>query len=156
MGLLRIPTVEEFESYHGAHTPVLWAQAGAKWTCPGCGRSKFELSRWTRRTPHSLSPAGSKPFMGWTAALHRHHDHGTHFWDPDAGPPRFPITVICGQCNRADGAMKRALGLPREFSFSPDEIRRFVHATPHGPHRVDPAVAAAIYEEYSDLPVVTS
>lgn len=60
--------------------------------------------------------------------------------------PRFPRTVVCDQCNAADGRAKRKLGLPSDFSFSPLEIRAFVTATPHAPHVVDYEIARRIYE----------
>lgn len=50
---------------------------------------------------------------------------------------RFPETVICDQCNVADGYAKKRLALPSVFSFSPAEISLFVKAEPHRPHRVD-------------------
>ena len=59
---------------------------------------------------------------------------------------RFPMTTICDQCNSSDGAAKRKLKLPKAFSFSPQEIGRFVKATPHGKHEIDYDVAKEIYE----------
>lgn len=75
--------------------------------------------------------------MGFTISLTRHHCHG-------AG--RFPPTLICGDCNSADGAAKRKLGLPEDWSFSPEEIARFVAAAPHsGVTRIDFDEALRIY-----------
>lgn len=88
---------------------------------------------------------------GWAAGLHTHHDHGAdaaRYGLP--GPrrmPRFPDEVICEQCNAADAAAKRKLDLPRDFSFAPFELRRFVTATPHGFHEVDYETALAVYGE---------
>jgi hypothetical protein len=81
--------------------------------------------------------------MGWVAALHRHHDHSRAF--RGQGGARFPETVICDQCNVADGAVKRKLMLPKNFSFAPEEIRAFVSATPHGKHIIDYQKAHALY-----------
>src|SRR4051812_30311958 len=104
--------------------------------------------RWTRRKPSSHS----KPFMGWLAAFHEHHDHGADrpgFGDDGMflpqGPERFGKVIICDQCNSADGRAKRKLALPPDWSFSPDEIRQFVTPTPHGPHVIDYHAADAIY-----------
>src|SRR3546814_10453770 len=57
------------------------------------------------------------------AGLHEHHDHARS-WD-GIGVARFQPTVLCDQCNSADGAAKRRLKLPNNFSFSPAEIARF-------------------------------
>jgi len=59
---------------------------------------------------------------------------------------RFPETVICDQCNSADGAAKRKLRLPKDFSFAPYEIAMFVTAIPHGKHKINFDAARAIYE----------
>lgn len=83
--------------------------------------------------------------MGWMAGLHRHHDHSTG--DAiDLGQGRFPGTVICDQCNAADGLAKRKLGLPSDFSFSPTEIGRFIIATPYGKHKIDYDKARSVYD----------
>jgi hypothetical protein len=139
----RIPTDEEYFSYDGAHCRNLWKQLGDHWLCPGCGCTKREIMRWTRRKPKPWKGL-HEPYMGWMAGLHKHHDHAAPFL---SGLGRFPDTVICDQCNSADGRMKRDLKLPADFSFSPQEIRRFVLPTPHGRHGVAHLKARAIYEK---------
>lgn len=81
--------------------------------------------------------------MGWMAGLHEHHDHARS-WD-GVGVARFTPTVLCDQCNSADGAAKRRLGLPDNFSFSPAEIGRFVTSRSHGKHVIDLELAERIY-----------
>lgn len=88
-------------------------------------------------------PRTADRFEDWMAGLHEHHDHASS-WDA-IGVARFPPTVLCDQCNAADGAAKRRLKLPDNFSFSPAEIARFVTATPHGKHAIDLDVANRIY-----------
>jgi hypothetical protein len=51
---------------------------------------------------------GDESGMGFTIALHKHHCHGEG---------RFKPTVICGDCNSADGAAKRKLKLPPNVEF---------------------------------------
>jgi len=80
------------------------------------------------------------------AGLHGHHDHGGT--DAFGSDGRFPQTVICDQCNAADGRAKRLLGLPATFSFSPEEIRRFVTAKAHEKHTLDLAMALQVYEKF--------
>lgn len=136
---IRVPTFDEFARYAGAHTRVLWQGVGEQWVCPGCLRNKFQILRWTMRFPGK-----SSQFMDWMAPLHKHHDHSV----PLGGTliPRFPTTVVCDQCNAADGRAKRKLSLPRNFSFSPAEIRAFITAAPHAPHKVDYDTARGLYE----------
>ena len=80
--------------------------------------------------------------QGWAVGIHRHHDHGT--------PPRFPVTPVCEQCNAADGHAKKSLSLPRAWSFSPDDISRFVIAIPHGWHLVTLNTAQQVFDEYQE------
>ena len=95
--------------------------------------------RWTKRTPH-----GEEPFWGWMPGLHKHHDHSKGY--VDIGTGRFAAAVMCDQCNAADGLVKRRLGLPPEFSFTPAEIRQIVTPEPHNRHKIDLARARSIYE----------
>ncbi len=85
--------------------------------------------------------------MGWLAAFHAHHDHGTNPFRGDlpGRAPRFAETILCDQCNAADGRAKRQLGLPADWSFSPAELAQFVTATPHGSHAIDLETAATIH-----------
>jgi predicted Fe-S protein YdhL (DUF1289 family) len=135
----RIPSTDEYRSYDGAHCFNLWKSLDESWRCPGCDRSKFEIMRWTKRTPH-----GREPFWGWMAGLHKHHDHAQGYVDIGSG--RFDAVVMCDQCNSADGLAKRRLGLPWEFSFAPSEIRQFVTSEAHNRHKVDIVRARLIYE----------
>jgi len=143
---LRTPTLADFQAFDGAHCRNLYQTLAETWRCPGCARSKFEILRWTVRFPKS--PA---PFEGWVGGYARHHDHGTDAVRygrvrPDGRISRFADTIICEQCNSADGTAKRKLGLPAEFSFAPHEIRQFVTATPHGFHAIDFDAARRLFE----------
>lgn len=139
MGTPRVPTMEDFAGFTGAHCHQLWAKVGPNWTCPGCGRSKFQILRWVKRTP-----GGCEPFWGWHTGLHEHHDHEI---DCDRSlTPRFQPTVMCDPCNASDGNAKRSLKLPKTFSFAPAEIRQFLTVTPHGAHKIDLTKAKQIYD----------
>ncbi len=143
--ITKIPTLEDFQNYDGLHCHILWRKVGDHWICPICDRTKYQIMRWTMRFP-------TKPnrFEDWVAVLHRHHDHSESV--RGVGNGRFPATIVCDQCNSADGLAKRKLGLPENFSFSPDEIRYFVTATPHGKHKVSFEIARRIYEELTSVP----
>lgn len=135
---IKVPTYQDFLNYTGLHCHRLWAEVGPDYFCPACKRSKFQILRWTTRFPNKPNA-----FEDWVAVLHRHHDHSQGFMSRSSG--RFPETVICDQCNSSDGAAKRKLKLPKNFSFSPDEIGQFVKATPHGKHEINFEIAKAIY-----------
>jgi hypothetical protein len=129
----RIPTVEEQHTFTGAHCRRKYAALTPNWRCPGCNRTKYELIRWTMLFPES--PHG---YMGWAGGLHEHHDHSGF-------PGHFLPTVVCEQCNDADKAVKRALGLQGDFSFSPAETPSFVLATAHGWHLLNYSAAKREY-----------
>lgn len=75
--------------------------------------------------------------MGFSISMTHHHCHGSG---------RFPRTLICGDCNSADGAAKRKLGLPEHWSFSPIEIGQFVSVAPYsGAIRIDYVAALRLY-----------
>lgn len=139
---MRIPTQEDFLAFNGAHCKHLYASIGPDWRCPGCDRTKYQVMRWTKRFPNSPNA-----FMGWVVGLHQHHDHGI-------GRARFPETLVCEQCNSADGAAKRELKLPEQFSFSPAEIRCFVIPVPHGWHLINYAAAHRFYLAASIPPLL--
>ena len=132
----RIPTDSEYQNYNGGHCQNLWRQTSESWCCPSCGRNKREILRWTRRK------VAGRSFWGWIAPLHNHHDHSTL--------NRFPRTLICGDCNSADGLAKKELNLPSDWSFSPGEIRQFVTAIPHGSCCIDYQKAKDLYDRRNE------
>lgn len=142
----RIPTQQEYQAYRGAHCHKLWIEVGSDWVCPACARTKYQILRWTTRFPRT--PAA---FEDWMAGLHRHHDHSQGLLSLNRG--RFPQTVICDQCNAADGVAKRQLDLPENFSFSPSEISLFIEVAPHGKHKVIIPKASEVYRSLSATPL---
>jgi hypothetical protein len=144
--MTKIPTDAEFRSFDGAQCSRLWRRCGSDWRCPACGRSKFEIIRWTRRA--ARPPERPIAFFGWWAGLYVHHDHSADiggFYRPLSA--RFEETVICDQCNAADGLVKRILKLPSSFSFSAAEIKQFVTPTPHASHQIDVDRAYRLFRE---------
>jgi hypothetical protein len=139
----RIPTLEDYKNYDGAHCAQLWNSLGDTWHCPACGRSKFEIMRWTKRRWKAYV-GKCDPYDDWMAGFHKHHDHSVPLIYPRPDG-RFPTLIICDQCNSADGVAKRKLGLPEDFSFSPEEIRQFVTSEPHGKHKINFDIARKIY-----------
>ena len=138
----RIPTIEDFLKYKGAHCHRLWAETGSNWICPACNRNKYQILRWTTRFPNSPNK-----FQDWHAGLHKHHDHSVPYFSTQT--PRFEQTIICDQCNSSDGAVKRKLSLPKDFSFSPFEIMCFVEPTPHGKHVINHEAARQLFQSIS-------
>jgi hypothetical protein len=89
-------------------------------------------------------PRSPKRFESWMAGLHEHHDHAQSH--DGMSVARFSPVILCDQCNAADGAAKRQLSLPPDFSFTPQEIAQFVMAQPHLPHTLDLSIAQSIYD----------
>lgn len=128
-------------------------QTSADWQCPSCMRNKDFISRIDKNGKVLI-------------AIHDHHDHFEeyvfekmnekirvkpstfiqHRKSLEANVVRFPRTLICGDCNVADGAVKRKLGLVKYFSFAPHEISLFINPKPHSPHEIDYDLARKIYE----------
>jgi len=131
----RIPTSAEIQAFNGAYCKRVYASTSLDWRCPGCHRTKHELLRWKM-----LSKNTPNRYMGWAGGLHKHHDH-----DHGPRPVRFPETLMCEQCNSADGVAKRELRLPDDFSFSPSEISCFVIGTAHGWHLMNYLAAERLY-----------
>ena len=129
---VRRPTDAEYEAYDGMHCWQLWRQTSDAWRCPVCDRTKRQIMRWGKRVGSNARIYGP---VGWKCGLHSHHDHGTRW--------RGSV-LICGGCNSADGAAKRMLGVAYEFSFSVDELARFVTAKINGPCVIDYEVARRV------------
>jgi hypothetical protein len=142
----KVPTEEECAAYDGEHCRALWMGCAGDWRCPGCNRTKCELLRWTKKIwPPGIGPDRTKPHLGWKAGLHRHHDHGIDYGKKS----RFSETVICDHCNLVDVRVRRRIvGMRKDFSFSPAEIRQIVLATPHCGHWIDFDKARVIYESW--------
>ena len=138
--LQRVPTLRDLEDYGGGHTFRLWAALPPDWRCPACRRSRFELLTWTKSITGYGVPRGE---YQWLAPLHEHHDHRS---DHGMFAPRFSPTVICSDCNHADGRAKRQLGLPGRFSFSPIELSQFITGYPHNGVDVDVEAAGRVYD----------
>ena len=138
----RIPSAAELAAFTGMHCRMKYLEAvRTDWRCPSCGRPAQELVRWTEiRGPSWRARYGDDYGMGFTVVLTGHHCHG---------PRRFPETLICGDCNSADGTAKRKLKLPASWSFTPTEIRAFVSVAPHsGSTKIDYDVARQIYDAH--------
>jgi hypothetical protein len=135
-----IPTQEDFGAYRGAHTRKIWASLPQHWQCPSCGRTRFQLLTWTKaRTDSSRRAFGN---YHWLAAIHEHHDHCS---ESGSYLPRFARVFICSDCNSADGAVKRRFKLPVDFSFSPEELSKFVIGHPHDGVEIDFEAAKNLY-----------
>lgn len=136
-----------------------WAQTWTDWQCPCCLRRKAQIARLTEARVLLCQ-------LDW------HHDHLTDGASEamrdralagiegdllvvrkracSAALPliaRFGRVLICNDCNAADAAMKARLGpdVPRAFSFSPEEIARFVKPAPHASHALDEDVGRALW-----------
>lgn len=123
------------------------------WCCPSCHRQKQEIARLDKN-------------LNLLCQFHWHHDHLEHLASDklplyreldfkDARPydslrsnfRRFPETLICSDCNVAEGAAKMAVDAKPTFSFTPFEISSFIFVLPNEPHKIDRAKAREIYEK---------
>lgn len=143
---------------------VGWASTSVDWLCPVCLRRKPQIAR--------LTSAGVL-----LCQLDRHHDHleeegaailfrgqvkhadrarrdavGSAVLACRGLAERFHPTLICNDCNAADGAAKAALeGIVHpKFSFAPSEIARFIRVSPNRAHEIDDGVARAIWTEVAE------
>lgn len=139
-----------------------WVTTSSEWSCPCCKRSKIEIVR--------LNKHG---FL--TGHLHEHHDHMADFVKKeftnksesrsnvvaDLLSERFvertafaltayDPTVICSDCNTADSQAKKLAGTPKEFSFSPSEIGKFIVSLPNKGHEIDESKAIKTWKESRD------
>ena len=139
-----------------------WIETPDDWQCVSCRRLKAEITRPDK---------SGQPF----GQLHYHHDHMADFtkdrlkelFGPDwahhaeqAHPgadyfrtsadrllSRFPDSLICMDCNTADGNVKAKLGLDPYFTFAPNEIRRFCRIGGGRAHALILEAAKSIYDE---------
>lgn len=142
-------------------TNQLWDEQPADWVCVCCRREKSALWR----------PGKDGRMIG---ILHQHHDHLMDYpnallrarlgpnwmWILEQNSPgadhfrsglcrfvkRFPMEIICQDCNAADGAVKQHIQADRYFSFAPPEIAYIITPTPNTPHRIDGGVAMSIWK----------
>lgn len=136
-----------------------WVCTPMDWTCPACGRKKREIVR--------LNTHGDL-----MCRLVKHHDHMKDLIKDefkrqcklqknivaDEYAKRFAErssqmisaydnAIICDDCNAADPKAKAAVGTHRDFSYSPQEIRRFVRPKFNAPHEINVDEARRIWEE---------
>lgn len=127
----RIPTDEEIKNFDGGVLPKFWKTLPENWECPGCGRLKKYIMRYLDEEKR------------WIMRCADHHDHLGWRWDG--------YITVCDACNNVDTICKQFfknnnMAFNPEFSFSPEEIKKFIRATPHhSKHKIDFNRAYQIY-----------
>jgi rubredoxin len=136
-----------------------WVLTPPWWMCPTCKRRKSEIARLNQRGA----------MMG---ELHAHHDHISDYvvrrFHEVSGAREtieaneeaerfmhrakllvsaFDETVICADCNNADAQAKKIVKTHRDFSFSPQEIEKFIVIIPNQKHTIDDSKAYSVWEE---------
>jgi rubredoxin len=136
-----------------------WVLTPRSWICPSCKRGKAEIARINRHGE----------MMG---EMHAHHDHigdlilrrfhevsavrgevvaddAAQSFVSRAAPlvSAYDETVICADCNGADGKAKRLVPTHPDFSFSPREIGQFVISAPNREHDIDVDRARTIWRD---------
>ena len=113
---------------------------GGDWICPASQRGKDQVLRKGK---------GRK-----VGGLHRHHDHAVG-WDQrnNVEMTKFQETIICDQCNHAEGMVKKIYPgiIPDDFSFTAQQIGQFVKAKPNRPHRIRFIEALQLFFGLTDI-----
>jgi len=137
-----------------------WARTLRSWVCPACRRGKPEIFR---ASVHGI-------LIG---KIERHHDHiadlflqrlreciggeGLHnLAENGRRAPRyvrallvrFPDTLLCADCNTADGEAKRVIGAEfhKHLSCTPSEIGQFIQSGNNRPHSIDRDKCRAVWQ----------
>jgi rubredoxin len=157
-------TIELAKSFNakGVHLNKWWVMTAMGWKCPACLRTKPQIVK-----------LDSKTYL--SCLLHEHHDHMKDivrrlFEESSSNRDevvanvlgeRFAVrtsfaisaydnTVICSDCNKADGVAKKLIKAHKDFSFSPDEIGKFILIKNNEEHEIDQEVAKKIWLEGQD------
>lgn len=150
--------VKKFQA-DGVDMTIGWVCTARNWICPSCDRAKSEIVRLNSK----------KQLM---CRLVEHHDHMKDLVEKafkracryqvvlqaDLQAKRFAErassmvsaydnTLICDDCNVADAIAKKAANSNVNFSYSPQEIRKFVLPRANLPHEIDVKVAEEIWLE---------
>lgn len=126
----RVPTMDDYRN-HEPQSKWAWSSLSEAWTCPSCGRTKFELMRWKQ----------TKRGWRWVAEIYQHHDHWSTPW-------RFDWTAVCCQCNSICSRVKEWWpGLvDQQYTYTPAQMRVIiVGVEPHGGVHIDLGVALDVY-----------
>jgi rubredoxin len=143
----------------GVDMTLAWACTSIAWECPACGRTKPQIVRLNSK----------RQLM---CRLVEHHDHmkdlvesefklacnSQETLDADEQAKRFAArasqmvsaydnAIVCDDCNGADATAKAVANTHKSFSYSPQEIRKFVRSTPNRPHEIDEDIAHQIWQE---------
>ncbi|CAI3149614.1 hypothetical protein MWMV8_MWMV8_01800 [Acinetobacter calcoaceticus] len=136
-----------------------WVITPTDWSCPVCHRKKSEIVH-----------VNELNYL--VGHLHEHHDHMKDIVKKlfekackkkekiiaDELSERFATkiafaleaydnTVICADCNKADGIAKQLVKTNFNFSFSPNEISEFIIIQPNVEHQIDIDKARNIWLE---------
>ena len=150
--------VRAFEA-DGAHLNRWWVMTPVTWQCPCCKRTKGEIVRLNK-----------KNYL--TCQLHEHHDHmkdvvkelfenfsvEQNIVVADELSEKFAVktafslsaydnTVVCFDCNKADADAKKIVKAHKYFSFSPNQISKFLIVTPNEEHKIDLNQAQDVWQE---------
>lgn len=144
-------------SAKGLHLNRWWVLTPMDWRCSGCGRVKKDIVR--------LNKHG---FL--TCHLHDRHDHIDNILEKEFelllksqgkiiadevsekfikraayGLAAFDKTIICSDCNKAEGVAKALASTNEDFTFSPSEISKFVIPKDNHEHGISTEIASEIW-----------
>lgn len=143
-----VPNANDYSKFQGGRGSQLWQSCNDSWRCPVCGRSKFEVMRWT--TVSLRRGIGQRRLLrGWGGYLCEHHYHEARLGSASC---RFSCAIICDQCKAADNRAKVILGIPVDYSFSPEELAMFVQVEVHGRFAINWDAARQVYDQLIHAP----
>ena len=156
------PQTRRISAYHRRSELEMtdnWVLSAQNWSCPGCGRSKFQISR-----------TGTGDQILAKSVIH--HDHmrdallfefhataaSTRAGEQEASGlewvnrlkdafAAFDDVLVCEDCNNADAAAAKLVGSPKYFSFSIARIQQFIRVRDHEPHKLDPDRVSSVWAQ---------
>lgn len=159
-GVMSPLTVELVKLFNASGVDMTrwWSFTPQSWKCPACGRQKKDIVRLNNNDQ-------------LMCRLVEHHDHMrdlllTRFREISSSSREvvademaesfakrsaamvssYDNTIVCDDCNTADGNAKKIAGTHEDFSFSPIELSKFIKVTPNSTHKIDAGVARAIWQ----------
>jgi rubredoxin len=146
----------------GVDMTTWWAWTEPDWQCPACGRRKPELVRLNqnghlmcRLVEHHdhMQDLLLKRFREFSTSLSQvvADEFAERFAKRSAKMvSAYDNTIVCNDCNNADVLGKKAANAHPDFSFSSQELRRFINARANAAHTIQPDVAALVWQKQAE------
>lgn len=136
-----------------------WIGSAQDWFCPCCNRSKFQITRVGSKGQILAKSVVHHDHMGdaLKSAFHAAFEAAGTDVEQNGGQrlveriggafAAYEEVLVCEDCNNADTTAKKLVASPPYFSFSVNQIARFICPNNHQPHEVDRATAQTVWSE---------